>query len=281
MSTIYIAEPGGQQATYLEEQARALWSGGGISPQALYWKEGMPDWRPAAEFFAGPGLMAGRAAASYAPARAPRGFAKEPTTLTGFLKVMLWITLGLSSTGVLLAILSLATGNAAQALEDELTATDVAEALLGLAQLAVFIVTGVVFLMWIHRANRNARALGAEGMTFTPGWSVGWYFVPILCLWKPYQAMKEIWQASQNPRAWTTQEVSPIVSRWWALWLLSNFLGQLALRLAFRAETPSALMNSEIVSLLSDLVDIPLCLAAIQLVTGIYRMQCEQAQRPV
>ena len=51
-----------------------------------------------------------------------------------------------------------------------------------------------------HRANYNARQLGAADMRFTPGWAVGWHFIPIAWFWKPYQAMTEIWRASVNAR---------------------------------------------------------------------------------
>ncbi|HSG66518.1 MAG TPA: DUF4328 domain-containing protein, partial [Gammaproteobacteria bacterium] len=70
-------------------------------------------------------------------------------------------------------------------------ASDARQLLVGIFQIAIFIVGGILMLMWIHRANYNARQLGAAGLRFTPGWAVGWYFIPILNLWKPYQAMKE------------------------------------------------------------------------------------------
>ena len=71
--------------------------------------------------------------------------------------------------------------------------------------------TGILVLTWIHRANHNARQLGADDMRFTPGWAVGWYFVPIAWFWKPYQAMKEIWLASANPSDWRGRPVSPLL----------------------------------------------------------------------
>src|SRR5207245_6095156 len=130
--------------------------------------------------------------------------------------------------GLSVGAVSLATGNATKSDSDNLSAIDIVEVASSLLAILTFIATGVPFLMWIYRGNLNVRALGAEGMTFTPGWSVGWYFVPIAHLWKPYQAMKEIWKATQNPHAWATQEVGPVVIRWWTLWLLSNILGKMA-----------------------------------------------------
>ncbi len=283
MSAIYLLEPGGQQTLYSDEQARELWSQGRVSPQALYWKEGMAEWRPASEFFgAGQGMPPAGVAAQFAPsvyaAHQPvRAFAKDPRTLTKFLKVMLWISFSLGVVGLLISGVSLATGNALKSSDDELNLFVLFEGLFALLQVVVYIVTAIPFLMWIHRANRNARALGAQGMTFSPGWSVGWFFIPILNIWKPYQAMKQIWQASANPDAWSSEPVPSLVGNWWGLWLLSNFLGQMSVRLAFRDETAQILMTSAIVDLGTEAVDIALCLVALRLISSIFRMQCERA----
>lgn len=273
MSTIYIADESGRQVSYSEDQARALWIQGTIPQDALYWREGMPEWRPATEFF---GSAAG---AAMAPPPVPRGFTKDPARLTRFLTKMLWATLVLAAMAGVAAAVSVATGNAARSADDELTLMDGIEGLVGLTQLVVWIVTGVAFLRWIHRANLNARGLGAQGMTFTPGWSVGWYFVPIANLWKPYQAMKEIWQASSNPRAWSTVTVPSLVSTWWTLWVLSNLLGQVSFRMSLKGG-PELGQAAALAGLASDLIDLPLCLVAIRLVKSIYDLQRGWAEQP-
>ena len=53
----------------------------------------------------------------------------------------------------------------------------------------------VLYFIWIHRATKNLRALTGYPMTQTPGWAVGWYFVPIAFLFKPYRGMSDIWGA--------------------------------------------------------------------------------------
>ena len=89
----------------------------------------------------------------------------------------------------------------------------------------MFPITGVLVLMWIYRANYNARQLGAIDMTFTPGWSIGWYFIPVVNLWKPYRAMKEIWHASANPKTWQNQRhTPPLLSWWWGLWIILTMM---------------------------------------------------------
>ncbi len=158
-------------------------------------------------------------------------------------------------------------------------ASDQRQGLVGIFYLVVFVISGFLILRWIHRANYNARQLGAENMSFTPGWSIGYYFIPILALWKPYQAMKEIWKASKNPSNWELQNTSGILPVWWALWLISNFLGQAIFRLSKRAEEINELMNLNIVTQISNVLDIPLALVLLTIVNNVQRMQKSHLQK--
>ena len=96
---------------------------------------------------------------------------------------------------------------------------------LELIDLTIFVISGALILMWIYRANYNARQIGVSGMKFTPGWSVSWYFIPLANVWKPYQAMKEIWKASSSPQNWSNQPVSSLLSWWWFSWIVFNLFG--------------------------------------------------------
>jgi hypothetical protein len=274
MSNIHLTEPGGQPVAYPEEQAQALWSQGRLTSQTLYWREGMSEWRPVAELFGGPPPLFS------SPPPLPRvsRWAKNPATLTRLLRIMLWVYLGMVILSALMSVASLATGRAAQVEIEELGLMEIVEVLVALAYLGVYVTTVVVFAMWIHRANRNARALGATHLHFTPGWAVGWYFIPIFHLWKPMQAMREIWHASRNPHAAPSDETPGIIGGWWGLWLLTNLLGQLSLRYTLSADTSRAMVVSEIISLISDCVDVGLCLVAGKLVTQIYHMQKAHAE---
>jgi len=99
---------------------------------------------------------------------------------------------------------------------------DLLETIFGSCLLLVFIATVVVFCVWTYRVNANLHALGASNLRFTPGWAVGWYFVPVANLWKPYQVMSEIWRASKSPSGWQYEVSSSIVGWWWFLWIISN-----------------------------------------------------------
>lgn len=143
------------------------------------------------------------------------------------------------------------------------------ESLLGFAyamSALVLFVSSVSVLMWIHRANHNARQLGATGLKFTPGWAVGWYFIPIASIWKPYQAMKEICQASFNPGRWWDEDRPALLPAWWALWLLATG----SWGVSWTVSTEVAESASE---LIRQSLRIPLTLILIHIINQVHRMQ--------
>src|SRR6185295_7113854 len=66
------------------------------------------------------------------------------------------------------------------------------------AWVVLFAVTGIVWCVWQHRAQRNAIELAYGKLQFTPGWAVGWWFVPFANLVKPFQTVRELWKASHG-----------------------------------------------------------------------------------
>ncbi len=212
---------------------------------------------------------------------------KDPTLLTQWVKFFLWLH-------ILMAVVAIASNlmeyqllsdfqNGSYANEEEATAdaeaSDQRQLAIGIAYVLIFIIGGFLILKWIYRANYNVRQLGAEGMKFSSGWSVGWYFVPIVNLWKPFHAMQEIWKTSHSPKDWKNSDIDKILPCWWILWIISNLLGRTALKMGMRAESIDELMNANLVSQASEIAWIPLCLLFTSLVNKIYAAQitcCEE-----
>lgn len=97
-----------------------------------------------------------------------------------------------------------------------------------IVHVVLFFVSGALFLFWVYRAAANIHAFNRSAMSITPGWAVGWNFVPIASLWKPYQAVKQIWQSSQNIGY---PESVPVPGRfvwWWGFWIATNIIGGVA-----------------------------------------------------
>jgi Domain of unknown function (DUF4328) len=150
---------------------------------------------------------------------------------------------------------------------------DMRQRIIGYAQFAGYGAAGIAILMWIYRANWNARQLGASDMRFTPGWAVAWFFIPFLNLWKPYQAMREIWMASASPANWHAQPVSLLLHAWWFLWVGSALLSQLSFRLYLKAQTIDAFITANMVTMIADAAEIKTAIVAIMLIRKIYLMQ--------
>ncbi|MEE2641242.1 MAG: DUF4328 domain-containing protein [Planctomycetota bacterium] len=89
--------------------------------------------------------------------------------------------------------------NGGEITEAAAQANDVREMLIGLVTLLVYLVTAIVFLVWFHRAYKNLPALGGRNLATTPGWATGSFFIPILNLFRPYQAVAEIWKTVAPP----------------------------------------------------------------------------------
>jgi len=90
---------------------------------------------------------------------------------------------------------------------------------------------GIFFCAWLVRASKNARALGARGMEFTPGWTAGWFFVPVMNLFRPYEAVKELYQASDPESGesdWAAFEPPGFILSWWVSWIAFTVVGTAA-----------------------------------------------------
>lgn len=100
---------------------------------------------------------------------------------------------------------------------------------LSLIQFLCYIITIVVFLIWLYRATANLTPLKAEVNEYSPGWAVGWWFIPFANLIKPFQVVREVWCES-DPETIPGETFSlagphsapAFMVAWWVLWIVSN-----------------------------------------------------------
>jgi hypothetical protein len=71
---------------------------------------------------------------------------------------------------------------------------------LSVAAIGAALLGGLFFLMWVYAAHKNLPALGTPHPQFTPGWAVGWFFIPIMNFFKPCQAIMELAEGSDPGR---------------------------------------------------------------------------------
>lgn len=158
---------------------------------------------------------------------------------------------------------------------------DLRQGAIGVVQLILWLAQAVMILAWIRLANKNARLLGAKDMEFTPGWAIGWYFIPIANLWKPYQAMAEVWRASSGSPNWKSSETSGSLPGWWVAWLAANVLGRLSFKLTMKAQEIPELKNASIATAAADVASIVLCVLFLEIVRQVHRRQLAWAAAPM
>ena len=81
-----------------------------------------------------------------------------------------------------------------------------------------------MFLIWIYKTKKKIVELGMTEAQYSPGFSVGCFFIPLGNLVLPFQATRELWRASINPPLWRDQKSSPLVGVWWTSWLITALL---------------------------------------------------------
>ena len=86
------------------------------------------------------------------------------------------------------------------------------------------VILGVVgFLFRIHWASWNIhhfRLSDEQVPGFLVGWAKGWWSVPFMSLYRPYQVMREIWR--RRPPEGVRSHLTVV---WWILWVIASALG--------------------------------------------------------
>jgi hypothetical protein len=95
-------------------------------------------------------------------------------------------------------------------------------ALAGASTLA-FVATGIVWLVFVHRAHTNLDALGVRELRFTHGWAVGGFIVPILNLVRAPQSDR-----SGGTTEWKARPTPGIVPAWWATYIVGFVVRQVS-----------------------------------------------------
>jgi hypothetical protein len=156
------------------------------------------------------------------------------------------------------------------------------QSLIILGRFGIYVLTIIVFLIWIYRAHRNLYALRPTYLRFSPGWAVGWWFVPFANLVRPFQVMREIWWESDpdipQEQMFLTESLHgapTYMGIWWALWLTGNLLSNI-LNNVF---DPEDVRTTEISGYLFVFAGLLTMAAALFLIYGVYDISRRQSLR--
>ena len=148
----------------------------------------------------------------------------------------------------------------------ELALSDGATGVAALGLIVAFLGSGFLILKWVYRTNANAHAFASD-MNVSPGWNVGWFFIPFANLIKPFQGVRETWQVSHGDGGhWSDRPVPVFLRWWWACWLAMSLLDNLSFRLSLRGDSLGDLMVVSAIDVVSSAIGVPLGLLVIALV---------------
>lgn len=149
--------------------------------------------------------------------------------------------------------------------------------IIGLASgihLLFIIVLMTLFCVWVNRSCKNGWLLDGPRMKTTPGWAVGYFFIPILMLWKPFTAMKEIRSASSG----NDTALRSVLPLWWTFWILSSLLNNKIFGNLMGSQDQESYLMACKLDLVSAPVDVILNYLAIALISGITLAQKRRAE---
>ena len=110
---------------------------------------------------------------------------------------------------------------------ENLTAEETIMSLAALGLIAVkvmaYIASIVFFLMWLYRVYKNLEVLKVQNLDASAGWAVGYWFIPILNLFKPLKVVSEVYNGSnaetaKNGYGFSDTTTPAMLGFWWACW---------------------------------------------------------------
>ena len=92
----------------------------------------------------------------------------------------------------------------------------------------------IFFCIFSFRATKNLKIYDSKLMETSPGWAVGWYFIPFANLWKPFGVMEQMWEGSHDLIGDDRVRPNRIVY-WWICWVLSNIVSNASFRMTLNS----------------------------------------------
>lgn len=138
-------------------------------------------------------------------------------------------------------------------------ADDTVTAVAGLVTV-LYLVTGVLWVIWLYRARSNVEAWSPVHQRFGLGWSVGGWVCPVVNFWFPYVITRDVLDDTERApqdRGWD-RPTRPLLIVWWL-----SFVALLVLGLIEKVMDPHTLDE------LSSYNNVQIALIAVRIVSGV------------
>jgi hypothetical protein len=123
--------------------------------------------------------------------------------------------------------------------------------------------TGVSFIVWLYLAYANVQRWGIRGLSWSKGWAIGAWFIPLANLVIPKGVVDAVYSASIAPAGQTEvrSQSSPLIWSWWLTFVGGNIVSGCTSG-AVRNRGIASLVGASILS-----VTAVLCVLVVRMVT--------------
>jgi hypothetical protein len=148
--------------------------------------------------------------------------------------------------------------------DETLDANDLRESAIAIIYLIAFIISAIAFIRWFECAYSNLHKK-VTNLSYKASWaSLGW-FVPILCFYRPYKIMKELYCETGKIINGKPLYIHFVIG-WWVLWIFSAIIGKAILRSSIKQETIEQLISSTYMGMIANFLGILLALITIKVI---------------
>ncbi len=160
--------------------------------------------------------------------------------------------------------------------------SELLQGIIGLVQFGLYISSVVVFLNWFRRAYGNLHRADITYINHRETMAVWAWFIPIVSFYRPVQMMNEIWTETQETiknfdTTYVTKKGGIIIGLWWALFIISNFIGWYVFQTIKKQDTIEQMIKSSEANLISDFIQIPEACLVIFIVHKLSKMEYKLA----
>lgn len=101
-----------------------------------------------------------------------------------------------------------------------------------------FLAAAIPIVGWVYRAHANLHEAGVEELGYSPGWSVGSFFVPLVNFVVPFRAMRQLHNRSLGEGPWQADAAVNDVTSWWSCHIAALVVSTVAVLVALVATVP-------------------------------------------
>ncbi|MGE5624613.1 MAG: DUF4328 domain-containing protein [Bacillota bacterium] len=102
---------------------------------------------------------------------------------------------------------------------------------MALIELVMNLAVAVLFLRLLYKAVQKAQGFATPFTYVSPGWAVGYWFIPLMNLYRPFEVVKALFKACAEQAGGKPTAGEQLLGAWWAMFLLSNIVGFMVARM--------------------------------------------------